>query len=95
MEGGGKSEISDLEGHVCREEHVPQLEVPVEDVPGVDVSDPLADLDHVVADFGLGQDFPGLHHVEEGPLGAVLEDDVDVGAGVVEPFVELERYHEI
>ena len=95
MEGGGKSKISDLEGHVCREEHVSQLEVPVEDVPGVDVSDPLADLDHVVADFRLCQDFPGLHHVEEGPLGAVLEDDVDVGAGVVKPFVELERYYEI
>ena len=91
MESGGKTEISDLEGHVCREEHVAQLEISVEDVSVVNVPDALAYLQHVESDLGLGEDLARFHDVQEGLLSAVLEDDVDVGARVVEPFVELQR----
>lgn len=61
----GESEISNLDDHPVREEHVARLEVPVYDLLGVYVSYARDHLLHVIARLRLRHLAPVLEHVHQ------------------------------
>ena len=63
-DAGGEAEVGDFELHPLVEEHIAEFEVPVDDVPAVDVFDPLHQLLKVVPHFRLRQRLPLLQHVD-------------------------------
>ena len=87
----GETEVADFERHVPGEEHVAQFEISVKNGAMVNVTDTLADLEHVVTDLRLRQNLSALHDVKEGFHGAVLEDDVDVASVVGEEVAEADH----
>ena len=72
----GQPEVADLDLHILGQEHVAQLEVAVEEARLVDVASAHQDLLHVVPGLRLGDGTPVLENVQEGLLGAVLQEDV-------------------
>ena len=87
--GRGQSEISNLDSHVSREEHVAQLQVSVQNALAVDVVTPGGDLEEVVFHLGLGEELSHLGDVEQSLLGSQLQDHVDK-MGIFEGVVELD-----
>ncbi len=57
----------------------------------VNVTDTLADLQHVEADLWLCQNLSTLHDMEEGLHGTVLEDDVYVASVISEEVAEADH----
>lgn len=86
-QAGGQTKVSDLDVEVLVEEEVAELEVAMDDVDAVHVSDGVKELLHVVLDLRLRESLPSLDHFVHGLVLAQLEEDVAVDLVLEEVLV--------
>ena len=70
---GGQTKVSDLDVEVLVQEEIAQLEVAMDDVDAVHVSDGVQELLYVVLDLRLRESLPPLDHFVHGLVLAQLE----------------------
>lgn len=74
----GQAKVTHLDVHVVVEEEIPGFEIPMDNIPRVEVLDGTADLDHESTDLGHGETFSLFEQVGKRATRAELENDIGV-----------------